>query len=131
MAARQGGERAILVTDGISATGMPDGNYMLGELQVTVRDGRCLSTRDLAAGVETLAGSVLTMDRAVENLQRFTGASLVTAVRLASRNPARMLGLDRLGAVAVGQPANFNVFSPHGTLQQTILRGNLVPRGHG
>lgn len=125
----KGGERAILVTDGISATGMPDGNYMLGELEVTVRDGRCLSTRDLAAGVETLAGSVLTMDRAVENVQRFTGASLATAVRMASRNPARMLALDRLGVIAVGEPANFNVFSADGTLRQTILRGQGVTPG--
>ena len=122
----KGGERAILVTDGISATGMPDGNYMLGELQVTVRDGRCLSARDLAAGVETLAGSVLTMDRAVENVQRFTGVSLATAVRLASRNPARMLALDKLGLIAVGQPANFNAFAPDGTLLQTMLRGQVV-----
>jgi N-acetylglucosamine-6-phosphate deacetylase len=122
----KGGERAILVTDGISATGMPDGNYMLGELEVTVRDGHCLSAHDLAAGVETLAGSVLTMDRAVENVQRFTGVSLATAVRLASRNPARMLALDSLGLIAVGQPANFNVFAPDGTLLQTMLRGQVV-----
>jgi N-acetylglucosamine-6-phosphate deacetylase len=119
-------DRAILVTDGISATGMPDGNYMLGEFAVNVCDGRCLSAIDLADGIETLAGSVLTMDRAVANLQRFTGAPLTTAVRLASCNPARMLGLDSLAAIAVGQPANFNVFSPDGTLRQTILRGRVV-----
>jgi len=120
-------ERAILVTDGISATGMPDATYRLGELEVTVKDGRCLLTSDLANGVQTLAGSVLTMDRAVANLQRFSGATLATAVRLASRNPARMLGLDDLGEVAVGRPANFNVYSAAGELRQTILRGQVVP----
>jgi N-acetylglucosamine-6-phosphate deacetylase len=119
-------ERAILVTDGISATGMPDGSYMLGEFAVTVTNGRCLLASDLAAGVETLAGSVLTMDRAVANLRRFTGASLAIAVRLANRNPARMLGLDALGEIAVGRPANFNVFSADGTLRSTILRGQVV-----
>jgi N-acetylglucosamine-6-phosphate deacetylase len=124
----KGDERAILVTDGISATGMPDGNYMLGELEVSVADGRCLSTRDLASGVETLAGSVLTMDRAVANLQHFTGASLGTAVHLASRNPTRMLGLEPLGEIAVGQPANFNVFSAGGILQQTLLYGRRIGR---
>jgi hypothetical protein len=46
----KGEERAILVTDGISATGMPDGNYMLGEFEVTVRDGRCLSTERSCGG---------------------------------------------------------------------------------
>ena len=122
----KGAGHAILVTDGISATGMPDGNYMLGELEVTVAGGRCLSTRDLAAGIETLAGSVLTMDRAVANLQRFTGAPLATAVHLASRNPARMLGLEHLGQIATGQPANFNIFSADGTLHQTILHGRAV-----
>jgi len=120
-------ERAILVTDGVSATGMPDATYRLGELEVTVKDGRCLLTSDLANGVQTLAGSVLTMDRAVANLQRFSGATLATAVRLASRNPARMLGLDDLGEVAVGRPANFNVYSAAGELRQTILRGQVVP----
>jgi N-acetylglucosamine-6-phosphate deacetylase len=118
-------ERAILVTDGISATGMPDGNYQLGDFAVTVADGRCLSTGDLAKGVETLAGSVLTMDRAVANLRRFTGASLATAARLASRNPARMLGLDNLGEIAVGRPANFNLYSATGELRQTLLRGEV------
>lgn len=122
----KGEDRAILVTDGISATGMPDGNYMLGELEVTVADGRCLSTRDLAEGTETLAGSVLTMDRAIANLQAFTGATLAKAVRLASRNPARMLGLEALGTVAAGQPANLNVFSRDGVLQQTLLFGRPV-----
>jgi N-acetylglucosamine-6-phosphate deacetylase len=76
--------------------------------------------------VETLAGSVLTMDRAVANLQRFTGASLATAVRVASRNPARMLGLGEIGEVAAGRPANFNVYSAAGELRQTILRGEVV-----
>jgi N-acetylglucosamine-6-phosphate deacetylase len=122
----KGDERAILVTDGISATGMPEGNYMLGEFEVTVKDGRCLLTSDLQKGVETLAGSVLTMDRAVANVRRFTGASLTTAVRLASRNPAQMLGLNQLGDIAVGRPANFNVYSVDGNLQQTILRGRSV-----
>jgi len=123
----KGEERAILVTDGISATGMPDANYLLGELEVTVKNGRCLLTSDLAKGTETLAGSVLTMDRAVANLRRFTGATLATAVNLASRNPARMLGLDDLGEIAIGRPANFNLYSAAGELRQTILRGEVKP----
>jgi N-acetylglucosamine-6-phosphate deacetylase len=122
----KGEERAILVTDGISATGMPDANYRLGELEVTVKDGRCLLASDLANGVETLAGSVLTMDRAVANLRRITGASLATSVRVASRNPAKMLGTEDLGGIAVGRHANFNVNSATGELQHTILRGEVV-----
>jgi N-acetylglucosamine-6-phosphate deacetylase len=117
---------AILVTDAISATGMPDGTYTLGNLEVSVANGRCLLASDLAAGKETLAGSVLTMDRAVANLQRLTGAPLATAVRLASRNPAAMLGLPHLTDIAPGRPANFNLYSPTGELRQTILHGRVT-----
>jgi N-acetylglucosamine-6-phosphate deacetylase len=67
------------------------------------------------------------MDRAVANLRRFTGATLATAVNLSSRNPARMLGLDNLGEIAVGRPANFNLYSAAGELRQTILRGRVLP----
>jgi N-acetylglucosamine-6-phosphate deacetylase len=122
----KGEDRAILVSDGISATGMPDGEYRLGELGVTVSGNRCLLTSGLADGMETLAGSVLTLDVAISRLRRYTGASLATAVRLATHNPARMLGMDRLGAVGVGCPANFNVFTQNGHLRQTYVRGRAV-----
>jgi N-acetylglucosamine-6-phosphate deacetylase len=118
----KGDERAILMTDGMSATGMPDGNYMLGDFSVEVKDGVCLSDG-------ALAGSVLTMDRAVENLQLFTGAPLGTAVRLASRNPARMLGLEHLVALSPGAPANFNRYSQGGERLGSILHGRQIEVG--
>ncbi len=117
----KGEERAILMTDGMSATGMPDGTYTLGDISVEVKDGVCLSDG-------TLSGSVLTMDRAVENLQRFTGASLGTAVRLASRNPARMLGLEHLTALTAGAPANFNVYNEAGERLGSIFHGQRIAR---
>ena len=117
----KGEDKAILVTDSISATGMPDGEYMLGGFKVTVVDGRCYATEDLAKGVQMLAGSVLTMDRAVANLQRFTGATLATAVRLASHNPAKLLGVE--SKIVTGQPASFNCFSAEGQLRSTVLCG--------
>jgi len=113
----KGAERAILVTDGISATGMPDGMYKLGELAVEVMDGKCLHD-----GV--IAGSTLTMDRAVSNFREFTGAGLGEAVGLATRNPARMLGLDnRFGSLAVGRRADFVVLGEDGRLRETVLGG--------
>jgi len=121
----KGEARGILVTDGISATGMPDGEYLLGGFAVTVADGRCLLASNLERGVETLAGSVLTMDRAVENVRRFTGMGLGAAVGLASWNPARMLGMD-VCEIAVGRPANFNVYSRDGVLVKTILGGRVA-----
>ncbi len=116
-------DHAILVTDGISATGMPDGEYQLGSFAVTVRDRRC----SLITNPETLAGSVLTLDQAVANLRRFTGCDLETAVRCASSHPAALLGLsDTLGSLREGQPASFNQYSASGRLEATWIRGERV-----
>jgi N-acetylglucosamine-6-phosphate deacetylase len=123
----KGPERAILVTDSMSAAGMPDGDYTLGTFPVKVTNGRALAADDLAKGKETLAGSVLSLGRAVENIQRFTGTSLEVAVRLASHNPADMLGLGSVtSSISAGQPANFNVFDSEGRLEKTLLHGVLV-----
>lgn len=116
----KGEERAILVTDGMAATGMPNGTYHLGDLVVDVQDGVCLS-----GGV--LAGSVLTMDRAVDNLREMTGASLSTAVRLASANPAAMLGLEAVCEVKPGSPATFNVYNGEGRRLGLWLHGKRLP----
>ena len=83
----KGPERAILVTDAMSATGMPDGEYQLGGLAVQVANGKAT-----AGGV--LAGSVLTLDRALANFIEFTGAPLDQALRLLTANPAAMTGLN-------------------------------------
>ena len=113
----KGVERAVLITDAISATGMPDSRYQLGPLQVDLKDGKC--TMD-----GKLAGSVLTMDRAVRNVIEFAGWSLQNAVRAATLNPARAVGLSqRHGVLAPGAEANFVVLGPNGGVQQTIVRG--------
>jgi N-acetylglucosamine-6-phosphate deacetylase len=113
----KGEDRIILVTDGMSATGMPDGTYMLGDMEVEVHDGRCTSHG-------TLAGSVLTLDRGVHNFMQFTGASLNTAVAAATRNPARLMGIDdSWGALHVGRTANISVLSPASEVIQTFLAG--------
>jgi N-acetylglucosamine-6-phosphate deacetylase len=110
-------DHIILVTDGISATGMPDGTYMLGDMKVEVHDGRCTSNG-------TLAGSVLTLDRGVQNLMEFTGASLDTATAAASRNPSRLLGIDdNWGCLDAGRMANITVLSPSAEVVQTFLAG--------
>src|SRR6202042_235798 len=82
----KGPERAILVTDAMSAAGMPDGEYQLGGFAVQVANGKAM-----ARGV--LAGSVLTLDRALANFLAFTGAPLEQALRLLTANPAAMTGL--------------------------------------
>ena len=65
------------------------------------------------------------MDRAVANVQRFTGIPLADAVRLATRNPARMLGLQT-GAVAPGSDADFVLFNNTGAFSGCIVRGTRV-----
>ncbi len=118
----KGDRRAILVTDSISATGMPDGTYRLGDIQVEVHDGRCT-----ANGV--LSGSVLTLERAVRNLIEFTGTTLQTAAAAASRNPAQLLGVDQAwGTLAPGRRADFTVLSAENTVVESFLSGTPVPR---
>ncbi len=117
-----GPNRAVLVTDAMCAAGMADGAYALAGLPVTVHDGKAV----LTDAPETLAGSVLTMDAAIANLQRFTRASLADATRLASHNPAAMIGRRELTLLAPGSPANLNRFNAEGHLVATYLRGAKV-----
>jgi len=118
----KGLDRAILVTDSISATGMGDGTYKLGDLTVTVAGSRCL-----LAGTETLAGSVLTLEQAVLNYSRFTGLPWQKVVGLASRNPAQMLGLSpEIGNLAPGHAASFNRYDDTGKRTATYLRGQCI-----
>ena len=115
-------DRIILVTDGISATGMPDGTYMLGDMEVEVRDGRCTS-----GGI--LAGSVLTLDRGVQNLMEFTGADLGVAVGAATQNPSQLMGIeDKWGSLDVGRVANITVLSKSAEVIQSFLAGRATMR---
>ncbi len=116
-------DHAILVTDSIAATGQPDGPYTLAGLPVTVANGKAT----LTASPETLAGSVLTLDRAVANLQAFTGCPLEQAVRCASSQPATLLGLgNTIASLRPGQPANLNQYTPTGRLETTYLHGHRL-----
>lgn len=116
----KGKDRIILVTDGMSATGMPDGTYLLGDMRVEVYDGRCTSHG-------RLAGSVLTLDRGVKNFMEFTGVSLETATAAASHNPAQLMGIDnQWGALAINRTANITVLSPAFQVIQTFLSGRPI-----
>ncbi len=116
----KGAERGILITDAMSATGMPDGTYQLGGFDVEVADGRAM-----ANGV--LAGSVLTLDRALENFVRFTGATVEEGLPLLTRNPAAMTGCgDRAGALGAGGAANFVAVDAGGKLVASVAGGQLA-----
>jgi N-acetylglucosamine-6-phosphate deacetylase len=112
----KGIDRSVLITDATAAAGMPDGTYQLGPIQVEVKNGKC--TMD-----GKLAGSVLTMDRAVRNVTQFAGWSLRDAVRAATLNPARAAGLAQHGQLVPGAEANLIAMSPDGKVRKTMVRG--------
>lgn len=114
----KGIENLVLITDAISATGMPDGRYQLGTLEVELKDGRC--TRD-----GNLAGSALTMDRAVRNVMKFARLDLQQAVSAASMNPAKVVGIEK-GTIESGADADFVVLTPTGEVRATVVRGVVV-----
>jgi len=114
----KGTERSVLITDAMAAAGMPDGTYQLGPIQVEVKDGMCTSDGKLA-------GSVLTMDRAVRNVTKFSGWSLQHAVRAATFNPAHAVGLAQQGQLGPGFDADLVALGPSGEVRQTIVRGRV------
>jgi N-acetylglucosamine-6-phosphate deacetylase len=118
----KGIDKAILITDAISATGMPDGTYQLGPFQVEVRGDR-------AECEGKLAGSVLTMDRAVRNVMAFAEWSLQQSVVLATRNPTRLIRAAKKGVVAAGNDADLVFLTETGDVVRTMVGGRLLPRG--
>ena len=112
-------ERVILVSDGMSATGMPDGKYQLGMFEVKVSGG-------VARNAEgKLAGSTLTLDCAVRNMVAL-GLPLSSALRMVTANPARQIGLgSRKGVLVAGADADL-VF-----LDDKLEVSGVMTRGAG
>lgn len=117
----KGPKRGILITDAMSATGMPDGEYQLGGFAVQVANGRAT-----ARGV--LAGSVLTLDRALANFIEYTATPLEDALPLLTTNPTAMAGFESRGSLAEGQPANMVALDEAGGLLASIVDGQLAAR---
>jgi N-acetylglucosamine-6-phosphate deacetylase len=120
----KGPEKIALVTDAMSAVGMPDGTYTLGAHTVRVNGDLCT----LADG--TIASSMLTMNRAVRNVRAFAGAGWAEAARMAAEVPARLSGVlhDR-GTLEAGKRADLAVLREDGTVAYTILEGEVVFEG--
>lgn len=117
----KGIESIILVTDAMKACLLADGEYDLGGQRVTVKGEEAR----LAAG--NLAGSVLTVNKALKNFINNTGVSLNEAVRTVTENPARVLRInDRKGSIAVGKDADFTVFDGSFNIYGTFVRGKKV-----
>lgn len=114
--------RAVFVTDAMAAAGAEDGDYKLGALDVRVVDG---SAR-LVDG--TIAGSVLTLSRAVRYAVLTAGVPLALAVRAASQNPADLLGLTDRGRIQPGLRADLVVLDADLCVRATLLEGAWVSR---
>jgi N-acetylglucosamine-6-phosphate deacetylase len=116
------GEQVVCVTDAISATGVGDGDYTLGDQSVVVRDGRAL-----LAGSDHLAGSTLTLDEALRRAVEVLGLSVEAASRLLSANPARVLGVDdAYGTIAEGRVADLVVLDAQLGVDSVMLAGSWL-----
>jgi len=116
----KGRERILLVTDAISATGMPDGTYKLGTDKVEVRAGVCRDNEG------RLAGSTLTQDAALRNFVAYSGMRMDDAIFGLTWNPARALKLEGRGCIEPGAHADMVVLDDALRVVKTFSEGRLV-----
>lgn len=122
LTAAKGADNVILVTDAMTAAGMPDGDYELGGLPVTMS---CGVARLKDSG--SLAGSTLTMISAFRYLVREVGVTVDAASRMASANPARQLGLDHeRGTLEPGKRADVLLVDPSLELSKVWIGGKEI-----
>jgi N-acetylglucosamine-6-phosphate deacetylase len=122
LAATLAPSRLCLITDAISATGVGDGHYTLGEQAVVVAGGEAR-----LPGTDRLAGSTLTMDDALRRAVLEVGLPIEAAVAAASTNPARLLGLsDVCGAIAQGLDADLVLLTDELAVQRVMAVGTWL-----
>ncbi len=119
----KGADHLILITDAIRGAGMPDGDYPIDERTITIKDG----TVRLPDG--TLAGSTLTMERALSNLLAATGAALTDVWQTSSLNAARSAGISaRKGSLELGKDADLVLIDANVNVHLTVAEGRIVYR---
>lgn len=117
----KGVDRVILVSDGMEATGLEEGEYELGGQKVIVKDGAAR----LESGV--LAGSVLTLDQALRNLLEVTDLAIPEILRMLTLNPAKKLNLaHKLGRLKPGYQADLVLFDQNFKVQKTFVGGREI-----
>lgn len=114
--------RFLLITDSMQATGLGPGRYLLGDQAVDV------GPEGPRIWPGTLAGSTLTMDRAVSNLVELTSATLDQAINSATSTPARLLGLDDRGTLAPGMRADVVILDRELRVLETVIGGEVAYR---
>ncbi|GGD69690.1 N-acetylglucosamine-6-phosphate deacetylase [Lacimicrobium alkaliphilum] len=117
----KGASGIALISDCISAGGFPDGVYQLGELSVEVKNGVARTQSG------SLAGSTLTLNQGVLNMNRLGQVPLLDAVNMASIVPARHIGIDdKTGSVACGKKANLTLVNDQLGVKATLVNGRFV-----
>ncbi|AEB76719.1 N-acetylglucosamine-6-phosphate deacetylase [Clostridium botulinum] len=110
-----------LISDCMRAGGLSDGKYMLGELEVTVRNG--IARTDSGS----LAGSTLKLINGVKNIMNATSIQFNKALQMATRTPAKALGMyDDIGSIKVGKKANLVALDKNYNVKMTIVNGKIV-----
>ncbi|MGI6125135.1 MAG: N-acetylglucosamine-6-phosphate deacetylase [Acetivibrionales bacterium] len=118
----KGLDRVVAVTDSITATGLPDGEYYLGvnKVRVTNGDARLVSN-------DVRAGSTLTTNKALQNLVEFTGRKLEEIIPLLTKNPATVMNIiDSKGTLDVGKDADIVLLDDALNVDTTIVGGTIA-----
>ncbi|ORX96368.1 Metallo-dependent hydrolase [Basidiobolus meristosporus CBS 931.73] len=115
---------AVLVSDCASVTGLPPGQYTHGTNHILVDK---TEERVFVAGTETLAGSVMTIDKCVKNYRQFTGCSIVEAIEAATLHPAQVLNITAAkGSLEVGVDADFLFLDDELNVMRVFVGGEEV-----
>jgi N-acetylglucosamine-6-phosphate deacetylase len=119
-----GPARVALITDAIEAAGVGDGHYQLGDMSIEVVEGMAMLTDG-----SSLAGSTLTMDKALRRAVLSAGVPLHDAVTAATATPARILGLEgHIGVIAPGARADLVVLDESLSVRSVLRQGQWVPQ---
>jgi N-acetylglucosamine-6-phosphate deacetylase len=117
----KGPDGVVLVTDAVRGVGLPDGEYRIDHRTITIRNGGAY----LPGG--TLAGSTLTMERALRNVLAATGLTLKEGWRMSSLNAAREIGFSAAkGSLEVGKDADLVIMDADFNVHLTMVEGNVV-----
>ena len=119
-------DKIILITDSMSATGMPDGKYERADgIEFEINFERSDLIR---LGKERIIGGLLyKLKDAVRNLMKHTGVSFLEALKTVTINPARLLGIDdRFGSIQIGKMADLAVIDGDFNVYLTMVNGRVV-----
>lgn len=114
----KGTDKVVLITDAMSATGLADGDYKLGKLDVYVKDNQARLKSN-----NSLAGSVLTMDKAFRNVMSL-GYSIFDAIKMSSTNACDEFGLNA-GRIQVGKRGDFAILDDNKEVAMTVVGGKI------